>query len=140
MIPTFLLMIAGVLTTLQADSIQSVELSLRTRGVNRSIVITAQQTQIDINGQRRQQATSPKQWQAILKALETVKLTEMPSLPTDVSRSAVDAALAAHVTVRTTGQTYESATYDHPNPPAPLAPLVKTMVSILPAASRSAFQ
>lgn len=122
------------------EPVVAVELTLQTRGVHKSILVNAQQTQVDINGQRRQQPTPPSQWQAVLKALQGVELANLSSLPVDVSRSAVDAALSAHVRITTAAQTYESPTYDHPNAPAPLVPLIKAVVASAPAVTRSEFR
>jgi hypothetical protein len=141
MILTIFLMLASALVIPQpADSVQSVELTLQTRGVYRSILVTPRTTRVDVNGKQHQQPTKPSQWKAILKALEGLPLADPPSLPTDVSRSAVDAALSARVRVTTPSQTVESVTYDHPNPPSRMAPLVKAIIATLPAANREAFQ
>ncbi len=123
-----------------AERIVSVEMTLQTRGVYKSIQVTPQQTQVEVNGQQRQRPTSPGQWQAVLKALQGVNLTGLSSLPVDVSRSAVDAALSARVRVTTATQTYESATYDHPHPPTGLVPLVKAIIATAPAATQADFR
>ena len=126
--------------TYAPEPVVSVELTLQTRGVHKSIIVTAKQTVVEINDQRRQQPTPATHWQAIIKSLQGVNLEGLPSLPTDVSRSSVDAALSARVRVTTTTQTYESATYDHPNPPAVLVPLVKALVASAPSGARSEFR
>jgi hypothetical protein len=136
----FLLMSALMALTSSPKPVVSVELTLQTRGFYKSIIVTAQQTMVDINGQRRQQPTPANQWQAILKTLQGVHLEDLSSLPTDVSRSSVDAALSARVRIKTAAQTYESATYDHPNPPAVLVPLVKALVASAPSGARSEFR
>ena len=136
----FMLMNALMAFAPAPEPVVSVELTLQTRGVHKSIIVTAKQTQVDINGQPRQQPTPPNQWQAILKTLKDVNLEGISTLPTDVSRSSVDAALSARVRITTATQTYESATYDHPNPPAALVPLVKALVTCTPSGARAEFR
>ncbi|MDB5242574.1 MAG: hypothetical protein JWP57_3199 [Spirosoma sp.] len=136
----FILMNALMALTYAPQRVVSVELTLQTRGVYKSILVTAKQTEVDINGQHRQQPTPPGQWQTIIKSLQGVNLEELSSLPTDVSRSSVDAALSARVHIKTATQTYESVTYDHPNPPAKLVPLVKALVACAPSTSRAQFR
>jgi hypothetical protein len=136
----FLLVNALMAMTYAPEPVVSVELTLQTRGVHKSIIVTAKQTVVEINDQRRQQPTPVNQWKAIKKSLQGVNLEGLPSLPTDVSRSSVDAALSARVRVTTTTQTYESATYDHPNPPAVLVPLVKALVASAPSGARPEFR
>ena len=136
----FLLMSTLLIPPADSERIVSVGLTLQTRGVYKSILVTPQQTQVEVNGQQRQRPTSPAQWQAILKALQDVKLAGLSSLPTDVSRSAVDAALSARVRVITDTQTYESATYDHPHPPAKLVSLVKAILASAPPAMQGDFR
>lgn len=128
------------LMTQAPDPIVSVELTLQTRGVHKSIRVTRQQTDVDINGRHRQQATRPAQWQALLNALRGVDLSSIASLPTDVSRSAVDAALSARVRVATATHTYESVTYDHPTPPARLTPAVRALIGSAPKSTQTEFR
>ena len=125
--------------TTAPEPVVSVELVLQTRGVYKSIHVTARQTQVNINDQQQQQPTSPSRWQAILQSLRGVNLTGLSSLPADVSRSSVDAALSARVRVTTATQTYESTTYDHPNAPTVLMPLIKAIVATAPATARTEF-
>lgn len=137
----FTLLLSALMTlTTAPEPVQSVELSLRTRGVQKVILVTPKQTQVDINGKRTQQATKPAHWKVIMTTLKRIDLTKMASLPADVSRSSVDAALMAHVSVVTANQTYESVTYDHPNAPTALAPLVKAIIDSTPAATRAEFR
>lgn len=125
--------------TTAPEPVVSVELVLQTRGVYKSIHVTARQTQVNINDQQQQQPTSPSQWQTILQSLRGVNLTGLSSLPADVSRSSVDAALSARVRVTTATQTYESTTYDHPNAPTVLMPLIRAIVATAPATARTEF-
>ena len=126
--------------TTAPEPVVSVELVLQTRGVYKSIHVTARQTQVDINGQQQQQPTPSSRWQAILQALRGVNLAGLSSVTGDVSRSSVDAALSARVRITTATKTYESATYDHPNAPAVLMPLVKAIVATAPATARTEFR
>lgn len=141
MISLLTLLISALMTLTTAhEPVQSVELTLQTRGVHKSIRVTPKQTLIDVNGKQQQQATTPARWKSILAALKPVELAQMASLPADVSRSSVDAALMAHVSVTTASQTYESVTYDHPSAPKALAPLVKAIIGSAPTASQTQFR
>lgn len=135
-----LLLTALLTLTTAREPVHSVELTLQTRGVHKSIRVTPQQTLIDVNGRQQQQVTTPARWKSILTALKNVELAQMASLPADVSRSSVDAALMAHVSVTTASQTYESVTYDHPSTPTVLAPLVKAIIGSTPAATQTEFR
>ena len=136
----FLLLMIILTQPADAERIVSVELTLQTRGVYKSILVTPKQTQVEVNGKQQKRPTPSAQWQAILKALQGVNLRGLSSLPVDVSRTAVDSALSARLRVATTTQTYESAPYDHPNPPAGLVSLIRTIVAVAPPASRAEFR
>ena len=131
---------AFAMSVTHAPPVDSVTLTLQTRGVHKSILITAQQTNVDVNGTIRHYPTSVTQWQAIQKALDQVDLSGLSSLPVNVSKSAVDAALSAHIQVVSRAQTYESAYYDHPDPPTKLVPLVQAMLACIPAAAQADFR
>lgn len=138
---TGLLLLFGLwATSFVDDPVLSVELTLQTRGTRKSISVNARQTRVDINGNVRQTATPPKQWSAILTALKKINLTDLSSLQTTTSRSAVDAALSARIQVTTTSQTYESAPYDHPHPPQEVTALVDAIIGSAPSASRNEFR
>lgn len=139
--PPILLILLGLLAaTAFEEPVLSVELTLQTRGVRKSITVDPKQTRIDLNGQSRQVPTAPKQWRAILSALKGITLADLPSLKSTSSRASVDAALSARIRVTTATQTYESAPYDHPNPPASLAALVQAIRGSVPADSRASFR
>ncbi len=139
MILQFIFLLVGTLSMASSDSVDSVSLTLQTRGVHKLIRITARQTQTDVNGVVNQYPTPVSQWQVILKALDQVDLSGLSSLPADASKSSVDAALSAHVQISSAGRTYESVRYDHPNPPIKLAPLVRSIIGSLPPAAQSDF-
>ncbi len=140
MILQFTFLLVGMLSMASSNPVDSVSLTLQTRGVHKLIRITARQTQTDVNGVVNHYATPISQWQVILKALDKVDLSGLSSLPVDVSKSSVDAALSAHVQISSGGRTYESVHYDHPHPPTKLVSLVRAIVGSLPPDSQPDFK
>jgi hypothetical protein len=128
------------LTTTPRPVVQSVSLTLQTRGVRKEIRVDARQMRVTINDRVTAYPTPARHWQRITNLLARMRLRDLPTLPASTRRSATDAALAAQVVVVTAGKTYESSTYDHPNAPAAMGPLVKTLIDGMPIGLRGEFQ
>ncbi len=138
---TLLFFLVGMLTSLLPDETPtSVQLTFQTRGSQKSITVDARQTEIVINGERQRVPTTPTQWANVEKAVKALNLNRLASLKAPSNRSHADAAFAAQVLVTTARTTYESATFDHPNPPRELVALVKALVDAAPKATREEFQ
>ncbi|GAA4411430.1 hypothetical protein GCM10023187_37230 [Nibrella viscosa] len=112
-----------------SETIESVTLSQQTRGYQKVITITQQQTQVTINDKVYTRKTQPQQWKQLLENLQSIKLANLPAIKTSIERSAVDAAYSAQVTVKTDKQAYESNFFDHTTPPNELANVVKTIIA-----------
>lgn len=123
----FLSTLAACSSTPMSEPIQSVELSQRTRGYQKVITVTEQQTQVSINDKVYSRKTQPQQWKKILEEFQQIKLVDLPSLKTSTKGSQVDAAYITQLTVKTDKQTYQSNTFDHDTPPHALAAVIKTL-------------
>lgn len=120
--------------------ISSVELTLSTRGTTKTLTVSAIRAVVDINGTKQSQKTDPAQWKKLLAQLNALDLSRLHTLESPTDRSAVDAAYSATLRVTTPQRRYETATFDHPNPPKQLIALLQTLVESAPKAAREEFR
>lgn len=134
-----LLALLMAISTAPAERVLSVELTLQTRGTRKSVTITPAQTVVQINEAQRQERTTPARWRAVVQSLSNVPLNRIATLEVLADKQAVDAAFAATLRVKTDRQTYESTTFDYPNAPELLKPLLKAIRAGVPKADQSQF-
>ncbi len=120
--------------------ISSVELTLSTRGTTKTLTVSATRAVVDINGTKQSQKTDPAQWKKLLAQFNALELSTLPNLKAPTDRSAVDAAYSATLRVTTPQGSYETASFDHPNPPKQLVALIRTLVESAPKAAREEFR
>ncbi len=121
-------------------AISGIELSLRTRGSQKSIQMDARQTKVSLNGVATTTKTRPARWQNMIGLLNDITLDELATLPVNTERSQVDAAYITHLRVTTPEQTYESPQFDHLSPPRPLAAILNALVAGVPRPAQAAFR
>jgi ABC-type antimicrobial peptide transport system ATPase subunit len=126
--------------TVPKPIVRSVSLTMQTRGVRKEIRVDARQMHVTLNDRVVTRPTSARHWQQLTALLNRMNLATLPTLPVSTHRQATDAALAAQLVVVTAGKTYESAAYDHPNPPPAMHPLVTALIDGVPAGMRAEFR
>ncbi|MBC7892944.1 MAG: hypothetical protein H7Y12_12075 [Sphingobacteriaceae bacterium] len=139
-----LFLIAFLFPTLAAvlgpKPISSVELTLSTRGTTKTLTVSATRAVVDINGAKQSQKITPEQWKKLLDQINALDLPRLHILESPTDRSAVDAAYNATLRVTTPQRRYETASFDHPNPPKQLVALLRTLVESAPKAAREEFR
>ncbi len=121
-------------------NIRAVSLTLQTRGVHKEIRVDARQMRITLNDRVATVPTPAPYWKQITGLLGSMSLPGLATLPASKSRQAVDAALAGQIQVVTSDRTFESVSYDHPNAPTALVPLVNALINKVPVGIRAEFK
>jgi len=95
---------------------------------SRVISISQDSVITEFNGRmettRTARATTPEEWLQLKQSVKAVKLEEISNLESPTNRRATDAAPFGSVKIVTKDSTYQSASFDGFDAPAPLAPLV----------------
>lgn len=68
-------------------------------------------------------------WNTLTKLYDNVDLKSIPNLEAPSKAFQYDGAAIAHLKITSNGKTYESAPFDHGNPPKEIAALVKAILS-----------
>lgn len=71
-----------------------------------------------------------KHWETLLQLLDAIEIENISEIEAPSKKFQFDGAALAHLKIISNGKTYESAPFDHGNPPNEIAALVKEMVSI----------
>ena len=71
-----------------------------------------------------------EQWKAIQKSIDNIDLNSIKDLKAPSTKSHTDAALIASIKIKNDDKTYESATFDHGNPPEKLKKLIDILFEI----------
>ena len=117
--------------SLHTETIKSVELSYRTRGMQQFLHISRDSIEVKINDKISHYKTTKTQWQNILKTFQKVKLNNITKLKRPSSKSSYDGALMAQLMVVTNRKEYNSVSFDHDTPPAELVKIIDAMKSTL---------
>jgi len=110
----------------------SIEYSALSRGTYISIVINKKLISV-INNRGSKPETKPcteDQWETLITLLKTVNIEQIPNLKAPSENRFFDGAAIAKLKITYKGTVYESASFDHGNPPEEIAPLVKEILSI----------
>ena len=113
--------------SLPIETIQTVELSYQTRGMQKSLRINRDSIIVTINGKVTDYQTTNVQWQRILKTSLKVKLGTISSLKRPSTKSFHDGAMMAHLKIVTNLKEYNSVDFDHDMPPSKLGKLIGAM-------------
>ena len=117
--------------SLHTETIKSVELSYRTRGMQQFLYITRDSVEVKINDKISHYKTTKIQWKNILKIIQKVRLSSISTLKRPSSKSSYDGALMAQLMVVTNRKEYNSVSFDHDTPPAELVKIIDAMKSTL---------
>lgn len=74
--------------------------------------------------------SNPKEWGKLLEAIKTVDVENISNLKAPSDRRLFDGALIAKLIIYYDDEKYESASFDHGNPPKEIETLVKEILSI----------
>lgn len=121
----FMLMFGS--NSIHTETIKSVELSYRTRGMQQFLHITRDSVEVKINDKISHYKTTKTQWQNILKTFQKVRLNNIIKLKRPTSKSSYDGALIAQLSVVTNRKEYNSVSFDHDTPPAELIKIIDAM-------------
>ncbi|WP_445957303.1 hypothetical protein [Yeosuana sp.] len=114
------------------QDVLSIEYSALSRGTYISIIIN--KNLISVTNKR---GTKPKtkpytedQWETLINLLKKVDIEQIPNLKAPTENRFFDGAAIANLKISYKGTIYESASFDHGNPPKEIEPLVKEILSI----------
>ena len=121
-------------------TVESVELSYQTRGMQKFLRITRDSINIKINDKNNHYKTNNAQWKSIIKCLEKVKLSDISKLKRPSTKSYYDGALITQLKVITDKKEYESVSFDHDVPPTVLVKTINAMkLTLVGTESKSDF-
>ncbi|ALR31442.1 hypothetical protein ATE47_13350 [Chryseobacterium sp. IHB B 17019] len=103
--------------------IDKIELTERTRGINRIIIYTSTSKMFSDNGQETKEKLLPAEWEKIIKVATLIDLSKISSFQAPTTGRFSDKALASTVIITSNGKTYESGSFDAGIPPKELEEL-----------------
>jgi heat shock protein HslJ len=125
------ILIESVSAVKQNDTV-SMEYSAHSKGIYNHIVIN--QKNISVENKRDTtpiiKLCSEANWDILLKALKPVDIENIPNLKAPSEKRFYDGAAIANLKIIYNGETYETPSFDHGNPPIEIAALVKEILSI----------
>lgn len=117
-----------------ANNITKIEYTTLTRGYQKHIVISTDSVTTSVEGRQEdhqsKRALSKQEWNAVIGALKSVKIAEIPSLPSPTMKRAYDGALHSTLTLTTKDQNEFAHSFDNENPHSELLPLMKAIATI----------
>ncbi len=117
--------------SLHTETIESVELSYQTRGMQKFLHITPDSVEVTINGKTANYKTTKAQWQKIIKTFDKVKLSGISTLKRPSTKSFYDGALMGNLKITTNLKVYNSIGFDHDLPPTALVKTINAMKATL---------
>ena len=114
----------------QNEVLHKVEYKAETRGVSKNITITKNNCIYKTLSKSDEFKTSTEDWQTITKLVENLNLETLKNLEAPSSKSHIDVAMQASITIIFEGKTIESAYFDDGNPPEELTELVEKLFKI----------
>lgn len=113
--------------SLHTETIESVELSYQTRGMQKFLRVTPDSVEVTINGKTANYKTTKAQWQKIIKTFDKVKLSGISKLKRPSTKSFYDGALMGNLKITTNLKEYTSIGFDHDLPPTALVKTINAM-------------
>ena len=117
--------------SLHPETITSVELSYRTRGMQQFLHVNRDSIEVKVNDKINHYKTTKTQWRNILKTFQKVRLSNISKLKRPTSKSSYDGALMAQLMVVTNRKEYNSVSFDHDTPPTELVKTINAMKATL---------
>lgn len=121
----FLLQINSSFFELSQNTFDLVVFESRARGGNFSIKIKNDSVHFSENGSVVSSAIESKDWEAVVKKLQKITVTNISSYTAATSRRVTDAAWHSSIMIRMNGLEYSTTIFDDRNAPEPLIPLMK---------------
>lgn len=119
-------------TSKKIDKIYSIEYTASSRGVYKQVIINEKNilkiTKRD--GKPISKNCSSEAWEHILTTMKFIEIKNIPKLEPPSKNFQFDGAAMAHLKIIKGNEIYESAPFDHENPPEKIAELVKEILSI----------
>ncbi|TXF77278.1 hypothetical protein [Chryseobacterium sp.] len=113
--------------TSKQSSIQEVYLEEKTRGTNRAITFAPNEKTVTLNGVTTKTKVLPGEWDAIVKTVGKLNLSNLPKFEAPTNKRYSDGALISILKITSNGKTYSSADFDSGNPPAELKDLYNSI-------------
>ncbi|MGA1227208.1 MAG: META domain-containing protein [Tamlana sp.] len=109
-----------------------IEYSASSRGVYNQIIINEKiiSSSQKRGGEPNRKPCDEKNWNTIIEMLGSIDIETISTLKAPSKAFQYDGAAIAHLKITKGDKTYESAPFDHGNPPAEIAELVKEILSI----------
>ncbi|KJD31680.1 hypothetical protein PK35_13035 [Tamlana nanhaiensis] len=114
------------------ENVTSIVYKATSRGFFKEVVIDEDNvsTAIKRGGTPVKKACEKASWDQVLVLLNAIDFNKISELKAPSKKYAFDGAALAHLTIIKNGKTYESAPFDHGNPPKEIANLVKEILSL----------
>ncbi|TZF99121.1 hypothetical protein FW781_04120 (plasmid) [Chryseobacterium panacisoli] len=112
-----------ITTTVQQQKIEQIQLSERTRGFSKSIVLTPSLKTTNTNEDIVNAKVSTAEWKAVSKLAETLDLSKISDLKSPTTGRHSDRAMAASIIITSNGKEYTSSSFDSGHPPKELEAL-----------------
>jgi hypothetical protein len=134
---TFALLLCSLFMLAQQAPVHEIKFESFTRGYKKTIEITRDSVVILQSGNVREgsskevrQALQAGEWEQLTKALEGVRLSELPGMEVAGKARARDAALHSTITISTASESYSSQTFDNYKAPSGLMELMEEIRKI----------
>jgi hypothetical protein len=111
--------------------IEKIELTERTRGLNRSFTFSSTTFTTTSNGDSNNSKISLAEWESIEKQAKLLDLSKISSLTAPSTDHHSDRALASTLIITSNGSSHQSSNFDAGNPPKELASLYKAIQQII---------
>ncbi|MCB4806968.1 META domain-containing protein [Tamlana sp. 62-3] len=110
----------------------SIDYTVSSRGFFKEVLVNAQSVLLTQKrgGSYNKTSISQQDWERIKNTLKIIKIEEISELKAPSHKYAFDGAALAHLKITKNGKTYQSAPFDHGNPPAEISNLVKEILSL----------
>ncbi len=113
----------------------TIEYKAITRGVEKSVVISKGESLTtdsygggeEVKGGR---SVNDSEWKLLQDEVNIIDLTTLQNITPPSTKHQFDGALAAYIKIITSKGTYQTATFDHGNPPAELKPLIEAIINL----------
>ena len=114
----------------QNEVLLKVEYKAETRGALKNITVTKNDCIYKTLSKSDEFKTSTEDWQTITKLVKGLNLEILKNLEAPSSKSHIDAAMQASITITFEEKIIESANFDDGNPPEELKKLVEKLLEI----------
>ncbi|RQO35533.1 hypothetical protein DBR39_17715 [Chryseobacterium sp. KBW03] len=119
---------ANITSEVQKQRIEKIQLTERTRGFSKSIVLTSASKMVNTNEVIDNSKTAPSEWKNISKLAESISLSKIADLPSPTTGRHSDRALAATIIITSNGTDYTSGSFDSGYPPKELEALYNAIM------------